>query len=79
VNDTTSISRLESKLDILIKLFALSVISQEESVGDRAIKLQRAGLTPKEIAVLCDTTPNTVSVALSNAKRGGKLGRKRGR
>jgi hypothetical protein len=79
VNDTPSITRLEAKLDILIRLFALSVISREESVGDRAVKLQRAGLTPKEIAVLCNTTPNTVSVALSNAKRGGKLGRKRGR
>jgi hypothetical protein len=79
VNDVAGISRLEAKLDILIRLFALSVISQEDSVGDRAVKLQRAGLTPREIAALCDTTPNTVSVALSNAKRGRKLGRKRGR
>jgi hypothetical protein len=26
-------------------------------------------MSPKDIAALCDTTPNTVSVALSAAKR----------
>lgn len=66
------IARLEAKLDTLIRLFALTVISDQQSLKDRAIKLQRAGLTPKEIASLCDTTPNTVSVALSTAKREAK-------
>jgi hypothetical protein len=33
-------------------------------------------MTPKDIAALCDTTPNTVSVALSAAKRDGKKSKK---
>ncbi|MGO8917180.1 MAG: hypothetical protein ACLQJR_14840 [Stellaceae bacterium] len=63
------LSRVEAKLDTLIRLFALSVASDNHSLKDRAVRLQRAGMTPKEIAALCDTTPNTVSVILSTAKR----------
>ena len=61
--------RIEAKLDVVIRLLALSLGSGMESLKDRAITLQRAGLTPKDIAGLYDTTPNTVSVALSAAKR----------
>ncbi len=63
---------VEAKLDTLIRLFALAVAPDTLSLKDRALRLQRAGLSPKEIAALCDTTPNTVSVALSAAKRAGK-------
>ena len=62
----------------MIRLLALSVTSESQPLRERASRLQRAGLTPKEIALLCDTTPNTVSVALSNAKSGRKRARKRG-
>lgn len=65
--DTTS--RIESKLDILIRLTSLSLVANVPSLKEKAIILTRAGLTPKEIAALCETTPNTVSVALSAAKR----------
>lgn len=60
---------LEAKLDTLIRLFALVVAPDDMSLKDRALRLQKAGLSPKEIAALCGTTPNTVSVALSAAKR----------
>lgn len=66
------LSRIEAKLDTLIRLLALSVTSESQSLKDRAIRLQRVGLTPKEIAALCGTTPNTISVALSAAKRNAK-------
>ena len=67
------LSRVEVKLYTLIRLLALSVAPDNHSLKDRAVRLQRAGMTPKDIAALCDTTPNTVSVALSTAKRkGGK-------
>lgn len=69
MNREVDVSRIETKLDTLIRLIALSVASDELSLKDRAIRLQRAGMSPKEIAALCDTTPNTVSVALSTAKR----------
>jgi len=60
---------IDAKLDTLIRLFALVVAPEKDSVKDRAIRLQRAGLSPRDIAALCDTTPNTVSVILSTAKR----------
>lgn len=68
--------RIEAKLDTLIRLLALIVASDNHSLKERAIRLQRAGLAPKDIAALCDTTPNTVSVALSSAKRGNKSKKK---
>jgi DNA-binding CsgD family transcriptional regulator len=67
VTDTDS-SRIESKIDILIKLLALTVSPDTLSLTERASRLSRAGLTPKQIAALCETTSNSVSVALSKAK-----------
>ena len=74
MNETDGFARLEAKLDLLVRLLALDVTSELSSVKDRALLLSKAGLTPKEIASLCDTTPNTVSVALSTAKRDAKKG-----
>lgn len=60
------------QLDTIIRLLALSIISDSESLRESAVLLQRAGIAPKDIAALCDTTANTVSVALSTAKRDAK-------
>lgn len=65
------IARLEAKLDAVIKLLALSSVAGK-SLKESAVHLSKAGLAPKEIAALCDSTPNAVSVALSNAKKEGK-------
>jgi len=65
----TETSRIETKLDTLIRLMALSVAPASSALKDRAVTLSKAGLSPREIAALCDTTPNTVSQALSAAKR----------
>jgi hypothetical protein len=62
-------SALEGKIDILIRLMALNLIDDRLPLKENAGRLSRAGLGPKEIAALCNTTPNTVSVALSTAKR----------
>lgn len=43
-------ARIEAKLDTIIRLLALSVASDNHSLKDRAVRLQRAGLAPKEIA-----------------------------
>ena len=69
INEAMDLSRIEAKLDTLIRLVALAVAPESQSVRDRAVRLQRAGLAPRDIAALCDTTANTVSVALSTAKR----------
>jgi hypothetical protein len=71
-DDADALSRVEDKLNTLIRLFAMGTIKGLESVKEKAMVLSRAGLTPKEIASLCDTTPNTISVALSQAKREAK-------
>lgn len=71
-SDTGGASRIEAKLDTLIRLIAISVAPDNLSLKERALRLYRAGLTPKDIAAICNTTPNTVSVALSAAKRIGK-------
>ena len=62
-------ARLEAKLDTLIRLVALTVVSDQQTLKEKATKLSRAGLAPKEIASLTESTPNAVSVALSAAKR----------
>jgi hypothetical protein len=62
-------ARLEAKLDTLIRLVALTVISDQQTLKEKATKLYRAGLTPREIAPLTESTANAVSVALSTAKR----------
>ena len=72
----TDLSRVEAKLDTLIRLLALSTTSETKSLKERALRLQKAGLSPKDIAALFDTTANTVSVALSAAKREAKRRRK---
>jgi DNA-directed RNA polymerase specialized sigma24 family protein len=76
VSDNHDLSRIEAKLDTMIRLLALNVAVGEGTLKDRAVRLQRAGLAPKEIAELCDTTPNTVSVQLAKAKAEKRLGKK---
>jgi DNA-directed RNA polymerase specialized sigma24 family protein len=70
--DAGTLSRVEDKLDTLIRLFALSIIDGVEHTKEKAVLLSKAGLPPKEIAALCDTTPHTISVQLSAARRDGK-------
>ena len=69
---TENLSRLEAKIDTLIKLMAISITPDNVSLAERAGRLSRAGMSPKEIAAICETTPNTVSVALSKAKKSKK-------
>lgn len=72
VTEQTELSRVEAKLDTLIRLMALSIAPDSRSLKDRALLLNRAGISSKDIASLCETTTNTVSVAISAAKRASK-------
>jgi DNA-binding CsgD family transcriptional regulator len=65
----TEASATEEQLATIIRLLALSAAPDTLSLKERALRLQKAGMGPKEIAMICGTTPNTVSVALSAAKR----------
>jgi hypothetical protein len=74
-DDNERLERIEQQLEVLVRLVALRVSPDSEPMIDRAVRLQKAGLQPKEIARLCDSTPNAVSVALAKAKRQGKKGK----
>jgi len=65
------------RLDILIRLIA-SIFLAEKNQREQIELLSQSGLTPKEIAELVGTTPNTVRVGLNaiRKKRKGKKGRK---
>ncbi len=70
-------SNIERKLDTLIRLVAMGLASDNHSLQEKAVRLQRAGLPPRDIAVLCGSTPNAVRVALSTAKHAKKTRKKR--
>lgn len=72
MNSNDDFSRMEAKLDQLIRLSALLLAKDLPSLKEKALILSRAGLPPKDIAALFDSTPNAVSVALSTAKKGAK-------
>ena len=65
-------ARIEKKLDTLVRLLALSITAELRSVEDRAFLLSKAGLSPRVIASLCDTSTNTINLALADAKRAGR-------
>jgi DNA-directed RNA polymerase specialized sigma24 family protein len=72
MSDEDRITRLETKIDTVIRLLALQLLTKEQTVRERALMLNKAGLSSREIAGLCDTTPNTISVAISQAKKESK-------
>ena len=76
ISNDQSLKDLSERLDILIRLMALAIAPEAMPLKDKALRLSKAGMTPKAIAELFDTTPNTVSVALSTAKRKSKSKRK---
>jgi hypothetical protein len=64
----------------LLKVLGL-ILVQERQQSDQIALLGRAGFRPGEIAAMLGTTPNTVSVELSNRRRArrSKKGKKPGR
>lgn len=62
------IERLEAKVDSLARLIAL-LGTRGLKMGEKIILLGRAGFDRRWIAEICETTPDTVSVRLSEAKR----------
>lgn len=69
---STGLTRFESRL---LNLLALQLV-QERAQTEQIDLLARAGLRPAEIAALLGTTRNTVSVNLSQRRRG-KQGRRK--
>jgi transcriptional regulator len=61
------------KLDILIKLQALTLTRDFESQKEKALFLHRSGLEPRIIASILGTSANSVSVMLSKARKSGEI------
>lgn len=61
---------LGKKLDQLIVLTAMALTATVEKKTEKILMLGQAGLDRNIIAKLCGTTPHSVSVVLSAAKKG---------
>ena len=67
MNDSTE-AVLIRKLDILISLTAIAVL-EEKPKKEQIALLDRVGFAPRDIAAIIRTTPNTVSVVLSQLRK----------
>ncbi len=71
-----NIETLERKLDLLIRVVAAQCVAGKGASESIEI-LGRLGIARDEIARICNTTANTVSVRLSEAKKDSGQGRRR--
>ena len=68
----TELALLSEKLDLLIRLTALSMADGKRQTDQIAL-LSRAGLSPRDIADMLGTSANAVSVELSRLRRLGVI------
>ncbi|MCH7806274.1 MAG: hypothetical protein IH995_03920 [Proteobacteria bacterium] len=66
------LKNLEEKSDQLIILQAISAVAEMETMNEKKLFLGGIGLNRTQIAIACNTTPGTVSVRFSEAKKKGK-------
>ena len=67
--DDKQAKELLASLESIKRLLAHQVAQQHETLELKAVALAACGLMPKDIATVCNSTPNAVSVKLSAAKR----------
>ena len=60
---------VNAKQDLVARLLAYLVAAQHDKLERRAVTLNSLGLSPAEIARVCNTTRNTISVRLAEAKK----------
>jgi DNA-directed RNA polymerase specialized sigma24 family protein len=65
----SSITDVADKLDTLIRLQALGLVSRFESQKEKILFLNKAGLAPKLIGEVLGISANQASVAISQAKK----------
>jgi DNA-directed RNA polymerase specialized sigma24 family protein len=63
-----ALDKLAARVDALARMLAL-IGTANLKMGERIVLLGRAGFDRNWIADVCETTPDTVSVRLSEAKR----------
>lgn len=67
-NDIEVLSRMETKLEQIVRLLAFHITSGMKNQGEAIQFLNSLGFDRKTIADTLRTTPNTVSVTLARAK-----------
>ncbi len=67
-DEISVLNRMARLLEILVQL-NLQTMRGDRAQKDMILMLDSVGCKPSEIAGLLGTTPNTVNVSLSNAKR----------
>lgn len=70
--DEKQFKEITGKIDLIVRLLALDLVKDFKVQKDKIIALSSFGFGPSEIAKLLGTTPNTVSVALSEIKKKAK-------
>jgi hypothetical protein len=70
-----SLARIEGQLSTITRLLAVSIAGRHSSTIEKAKTLASAGIAVKLIADICDTSPNSISVALSQLKKKSKAKR----
>jgi len=68
---------LESKLDILLRIFAYQTIRDFEDTKEKMRLLNIFGFSNDDIAMLLDTSKGTVEVRLSELRKSKKKGDKK--
>lgn len=63
------LEEIDAKLDTLIRIQALLAVHDMSTQKDRIVFLNSAGVRPKDIASILDTTSNSVSVAIAKHKK----------
>lgn len=70
--DEKQFNEIASKIDTVIRLLALNFVKDLGVQKDKIMALSLLGFSSSEIAKLLETSSNTVSVALSEAKKKSK-------
>jgi len=74
VGSPTKSSNEADQLTVASRLFAMALV-KGMTITESAVLLSRAGLDRQEIARVCGTTPDVISVRLAESKRPKKAGR----
>lgn len=75
-NEQQVLRELSDRLDTITRLLSYLVAIEHDTLEKRALVLNSLGLQPSEIARICGTTPNTISVRLAEAKKKGSKKKK---
>jgi len=76
-NSEQLLKEISSKMDLICRLLALNLVRDMKVQKEQIIALNSFGFGPSEIADILETSPNTVNVALSRARKKKKKSNKK--